>query len=135
MAVQRPFSDLTHVLDTSAILAVFLGERGADLVIAAGRRGLISAVNVSEIIAKMLDRGAPHELIRTRLEKHGLTVAPFDEERAHKAGALRSATRDHNISLADRACIALALESKLPLFTGDTDWAELDLPLDVRLIR
>ena len=39
-------------------------------------------------------------------------------------------------SLGDRACVALALELDLPVFTAEQSWALLkDLDLDLHLIR
>lgn len=38
-------------------------------------------------------------------------------------------------ALADRACLALALDRDLPVLTADRVWTQLGLPLDIRLIR
>ena len=131
----NPYSAARHVLDSSAILAMFLGEDGGDVVQAAGPGGLISTVNVSEVIAKMLDRGSPLVLVVERIDALKLKIVSFDLSCAKKAGALRDATRGRNISFADRACLALGLETGRPVLTGDREWAELDLPIDIRLIR
>lgn len=131
----HPYGPATHVLDSSAILAVFLDEDGADGVFAAGPDGLVSAVNASEVIAKMSDRGTPPTITSARLDALGLYVAPFGLVQARQAAALRPATRKHNVSFADRACLALGLETQLPILTGDQGWAELGLRADIRLIR
>ena len=39
------------------------------------------------------------------------------------------------MSLADRACIALAMDLNLPVLTSDRAWSELDLDVPVHLIR
>jgi PIN domain nuclease of toxin-antitoxin system len=39
------------------------------------------------------------------------------------------------LSLADRACLALAERERLPVLTADRHWGSLDLGIDVRLIR
>lgn len=114
---------------------MILGEEGAHIVIAAGPDGLVSAVNLSEVVAKMLDRGATLDLIRERLDRLSLAIAPFDEARARAAGALRDATRRSNVSFADRACLSLGIETGLPVLTGDREWATLELGIDIRLIR
>jgi ribonuclease VapC len=52
------------------------------------------------------------------------------------AGALRQVDGGRLLSLGDRCCLALALRSDPPeVLTGDRAWAELDLPLDVELLR
>jgi ribonuclease VapC len=39
------------------------------------------------------------------------------------------------LSLADRACLSLALRLNLPVITCDRGWAELALPLRIQLVR
>ena len=133
MATRSPAA--THVLDASAILALLLAEPGGERVDEAGPTALVSTVNLSEVVAKMLDRGASLDDLLQRLRRFPFTVTAFDRDMAEKAGALRDRTRESNISFADRACLALALEHGLPVLTGDRKWAELGLPIDIRLIR
>ena len=125
----------SHVLDASAILALFLKEPGSELVQRAGPNGVVSAVNVSEVISKLLDRGSGLDTILAELDSLAFLVAHFDEARARAAGALRDRTRTQNISVADRACLALAIETSLPIYTTDRAWSELGLGLDIRQLR
>jgi len=114
---------------------VLLKEPGADVVQQAGPDVMVSAVNLSEVIARMLDRGSSLDLVLEKLARFGFDVVPFDERRARMAGALREKTRGKNISFADRACLALGGEIGVPVLTGDQQWATLGLDLDIRLIR
>jgi len=34
-----------------------------------------------------------------------------------------------------RACLAMAMEMKLPVVTADRTWADLDLGVDIRQVR
>ncbi|WP_236627700.1 hypothetical protein [Caulobacter sp. B11] len=43
--------------------------------------------------------------------------------------------RHRGLSLGDRACLALAMREKLPVMTADRAWSDLDLPVEVVLIR
>jgi PIN domain nuclease of toxin-antitoxin system len=44
-------------------------------------------------------------------------------------------TRGLGLSLADRACLALAIERGAAVLTADRTWAELDLGIEIRLVR
>ena len=125
------------VLDASAVLAVLLREPGAEIVERALDRGpcAISAVNLSEVAAKLVDRGGDEKSIRAGLDSMQLEVQPFDETLAIEAGMLRTLTRPLGLSLGDRACIALARSLNLPVMTADRKWDRLNLDIAVLLAR
>ena len=124
------------VLDASALLALLLGEAGADRVADLLPRSSVSAVNLSEVAAKLNERGMPEVGIRAALGDLDLDVRAFDEEAAFAAGRLRQPTRRHGLSLGDRACLALAMRLDAVAATADHAWAGLDLDgLRIELIR
>ena len=122
------------VLDASAILAALFREPGADVVEAYYEKGVVSSVNLSEVAAKLSERGMPSAEARELLSGLGLAVRPFDEELAYIAGALRDATRSSGLSLGDRACLALGLAEAVPVVTMDTLWAEVSEAVGVELV-
>lgn len=123
-------------VDASAIIALLALERGHERVQAAIDAGAyLSSVNLSEIVAKLHERGDSGSRIRTMLAVLRVTVVPFDEELAYRAGLLRGATRSAGLSLGDRACLALAERLGLPAVTADRSWAALGLPIQVDVIR
>ena len=125
------------VLDASALLAVLLQEPGAEIVeraLDAGPCG-ISAVNLAEVVTKLVDRGGDEKTIRAGLDALQLDIRPFDEALAIDAGMLRPLTRPLGLSLGDRACIALARSLDLPVMTADRKWDRLDLGIAVLLAR
>ena len=116
------------VLDASAALAVLQQEPGEERVERALADGaVISAVNLSEVVAKLADRGMPEAEIRADITRLRLDVAPFNGVDAFAAGLLRPVTRAAGLSLGDRACIALGRRSGLPVLTADIAWTGLDL--------
>jgi PIN domain nuclease of toxin-antitoxin system len=97
---------------------------------------VISSVNWSEVVQKSLDRGVELDNLREDLEALGLNIAPFEVEDAEVAAALRRGTAELGLSLADRACLALASRLSIPALTTDSAWAEIELEaVFVRLIR
>ena len=123
------------VIDASALLALLNTESGADVVAEALPGGVISAVNLSEVVAKLCEAGMPEDAIRQALQPLGLEVEPFDEEQAYQAGWLRGATQSVGLSLGDRACLSLAQRLALPVLTVDKTWSELSVGVTVRVIR
>ena len=123
------------VMDSSVVLALLLREPGREHVSAALPGARISTVNLTEVISKMLDRGLSLGQVDDQMRDFSLTVMDFDRALATQAGLLRAATRHKGLSLGDRACLALALREGLPVMTADKAWSDLDLGVEVVLIR
>jgi PIN domain nuclease of toxin-antitoxin system len=123
------------VLDASAVLALLQQESGSDIVTARISGAAISAVNVSEVVAKLADAGMPEGEIRRAIGPLGLEVRPFDDEAAYAAGVLRPQTRSLGLSLGDRACIALGIALARPVVTTERAWKKLTLDVEVIVAR
>lgn len=123
------------VLDASALLALLNDEPGAEVVAAAISGSAISAINLSEVVAKLSDAGMPEWAIRQAIQGFRLDVLSFDQEQAYEAGLLRTATRDAGLSLGDRGCLTLARRLGVPALTADRTWQELSLGAVIRVIR
>ena len=123
------------VLDASAILALLQRENGADIVEQHLAGAIVSAVNMAEVAAKLTDKGMSDIDVRSVLASLGLEAVDFDIEMAHATANLRASTREKGLSLGDRACLTLAILRNLPTLTADKVWSELDVGVDVRLIR
>lgn len=123
------------VLDASAVLAYIGGEEGGDALEDYRDAPLISAVNLAEVVSKLVDRGVPEDVTAAVIASLGLSVAPFDERQAYLSAALRPGTREYNLSLGDRACLALASLRGLPALTADRVWQKLRIPVEIRQIR
>lgn len=122
------------VLDASAFLAMLFDEPGGDLVEQRFTASVISAVNLSEVMHKSLERGVGVETLREELEALGVDVLAFDGDAAEEAANLRLATKAAGLSLGDRACLALARKLDLPAVTADRTWEDLELPDPVAVI-
>jgi ribonuclease VapC len=126
----------SSVLDASALLALANGEPGANRVATAVSDGAaISAVNLSEVAARLADRGLPGPTIQGNLDALSLEVVAFDRHLAYQAGLLRPLTRAIGLSLGDRACLALGQRFGLPVLTTDRAWATLSLGVQIEVIR
>lgn len=123
------------VVDASALLAMLNAEKGADVVAKAMPGAAISAVNLSEVVAKLSEAGMPESAIRHALQPLGVEVVTFDEDQAYHAGLLRVPTRGVGLSLGDRICLGLAGKLGLTALTADRTWLELSLEVKVKVIR
>jgi PIN domain nuclease of toxin-antitoxin system len=120
--------------DSSAILAFLAREPGGAVVLTYPSI-LICAVNHSEVVGTLVDRGHDDAAISSALDRLAYCVQAFDEDQAIMAGRLRRDNRVRALSLGDRACLSLALTRNLPVLTADRAWSTLELGVDVRLIR
>jgi ribonuclease VapC len=123
------------VLDTSAFLAVFKNEPGADRVVAVMHDCVMSSVNAAEVHTKLTEWGMPSELRDQAFALIPATIVDFDMGLARTAGSMRGATKSLGLSLGDRACLALARREGLPAITADQAWAKADVGATVSLIR
>lgn len=124
-----------YVLDASALLTVMLGEPGADAVNAVLDRARIGAVNLSEVVAKLQERGVPDDAITLSLADLDLPVVPFDQDQALRAGKLRLATRGAGLSLGDRACLALASSLGAIAVTTGQAWTKISIGVEIAFAR
>ena len=123
------------VLDASAVLALLLGEPGADRVRECRTGAVVSAVNYAEVVGRAARLcGSTAEAAR-RVGQQEFAVVPFDRALAEAAAALEPAGRPFGLSLADRCCLALAAARCLPVLTADGAWQHLSLDVVVELIR
>lgn len=124
------------VFDASALIAVFRQEPGADVIAAYAGDGLLSAVNLQEVIKALLVRGIPISVGREMIDSMHLEIRSHGVEDAYAAAALHGATVQFGSGLGDRTCMALAIAEGLPAITTDRAWAALSIPgLSVLLAR
>lgn len=131
---------LPLVLDASAVLALLRGEDGADEVVrllsiaekdADGRSGLLSAVNAVEV----RQVATPAAVGRLLKSDSPIGVESFTAQQATRAAELREPTRHLGLSLADRACLALGLDTQYMVVTADHAWDDLRLGVTIRNVR
>lgn len=123
------------VLDASAVLAVAKFETGAEAVTAERIGAILSAVNHTEVVSKLLRHGLTAEEIERFLVEVFPNVIAFDREQANLAAKLHAENKQHKLSYADCSCLALAMVQGIPVLTGDRKWTAIRLDVEVRLFR
>lgn len=126
---------MTAVLDASALIAYFRREPGAERVRALLRDARVSALNWSEVHQKLNAYGQDADNLTAGLLTLGVEVESFSQADAVAASNRYPLTSSGGVSLADRACLALARRLGVPAYSADRQWARVDVDADIRMIR
>lgn len=122
------------ILDASAVLALVLSKPGAAHVEGVITDSLISAVNESEVMSRLIWGGESSEGAKQIVDALPYAVVVLDRDLAFAASALWKPTRSQGLSLGDRCCLALAQREKLPVLTADTSWKDVTVGVEINLI-
>lgn len=123
------------MIDASALIALLLDEPGAQAVERLLGRAVMSVVNWAEVLQRFRAHGVETAGKRESVEALGVGIVGFTPEDAEAVAELWEPTRAAGLSLADRACLALARRLDLPAHTADRDWRKVDVGVEVVLIR
>lgn len=113
------------VLDASAVLAFLKRETGWDIVEPLLPGAVMSAINLAEVLAKVVDVGRDPDAVSRNLEDQGITYVEATPRQALRVATLQPQARQHDLSYADRFAVALAEEVGGELITSDDDLSRL----------
>ncbi len=123
------------VVDSSILLAFIREEPSAEEFLASDTQAVVSAINLAEVHSKLISQGASEEQGWHEATSLADEIVPFLEEHARMTGSLISQTKKRGLSLGDRACLALGIMLRLPVYTTDRAWKDVRLGVDVYLVR
>lgn len=122
-----------NVFDSSAVLAIIYGEQGQDVAKARLSKGVVSTVNLAEVLGDYVASGRG-DITAARRAFDGLGLAALgpDSEQAARAAELKRP----RLSLGDRFCLALGEARGDRVVTADQAWATLsDVRVPLEFIR
>ncbi|HTT78810.1 MAG TPA: type II toxin-antitoxin system VapC family toxin [Stellaceae bacterium] len=128
-------SDNGVVADSSAILALLKREPFGAFAPERLFRAAISTVNLSEVLERLYAGGLAEPGASDAVAELSLQVVDFNAQQARSTALLRSRTRHAGLSLGDRACLALGSRLGCPVVTADRAWANVDVGVEIVLIR
>lgn len=121
--------------DASALLALLFDDPGARTVVdLIADRAAISAGNFAEV-ALVLTPNHQHLKPGLRAVRAQVDVEPFTDADTLATAALAPKVTGKGLSLADRACLALAQRWDAPAFPAYHVWSWLPLNISVQLLR
>ena len=123
------------VLDASALICLARCEPGWQRVAEHGISCDLSAVNLVEVAYRLSAHGMPLEAVESIVRPIIGRVVPFDDQQAMIAAGIHAKTRDGGLSLADCACLALAISRNAAVITADKKWKTLKLGIEIVQIR
>lgn len=123
------------VLDSSALVAAFLAEPGADRVLPVLRNSAIGTANLAEVLERLQRNGADPESSYLDVIDAGIEIVDVSHEHAIVAAQLRPTTKALGLSLGDRLCLALALERNATVVTAEQIWSQVNIGLKIDIIR
>ena len=118
-------SKIEYVMDSTALIAVVYQEPGYERVVEILDKSAISAVNLAEIINKLILRGSPAEAVRHALLRLELTVEDWTDDLAYRSAEFTRFNKSHGLSLGDRACLTLAKQLHATAVTSDRTWRRM----------
>jgi PIN domain nuclease of toxin-antitoxin system len=99
------------------------------------RRASISTVNWAEVAQKSIQKGLPLDGLRDHFEANGLENRPVFL-RAGGTGCTTPGVDSHfGLSLGDRACLSTAMTMDVRAITADRVWQNLDIGVQIQLVR
>jgi len=123
------------VLDASAMMAVLNREPGAEkLTPQIMNSAVASTVNLAEVHGKLVQRGFSPDDAWTAANGVIDEAVAFTAEQAKTAGDLVARTRPFGLSLGDRACLALGIALRAPVYTADRAWRNMKLGIRIHVI-
>ena len=123
------------VLDASAPLAFLHEAPDGDQMSPVLDGAHVSAVNWSEVLQKSLQRDVNIDGMQQEFTGVGVVFEPFTPEHAEIAARQCARTRNHDLSLAGGACLALAMDKGLPVMTADRAWVRLKPDVEIQVLR
>ena len=92
------------ILDATAVLAIIQEEAGAERLLPLCREAAVSAVNVAEVLAKLISKGVPRAEAQAAVDALHVEALPFEPA----AASLSAFYTRKGVSLGDRCFLAAA---------------------------
>jgi ribonuclease VapC len=125
------------VLDSSAVLAMVYSEPGGttvhDAIVSSLYVVSMSAINWCEVLTKLTQKSPIMTAERLTAILPGVEVLPFGQDEAQRVATLAKSCPQ--ISLGDRACLALARSLDATVWTTDKLWAKLPVGAALKVLR
>jgi PIN domain nuclease of toxin-antitoxin system len=111
-----------YVLDSTALLAFLLREQGAEKVAALFDRSVISSINLTETIHKLINLGSARDAAENLVREIEIEAVDWTANMAYLSAGFATLGVSHGLSLGDRACLTLASHLRATAVTSNRQW-------------
>jgi len=133
-----PTSKINCVMDASVLLAVFFNEPFHPDIPRLFDNAVITTFNLAEAVNSVLiKKGGDETLIWNFLGNFVQNHYPLDDDLSFEVIKMTKLAKPLGLSLGDRYCIALGKVLKIPVYTADRVWKDLEesVGVAINLIR
>jgi ribonuclease VapC len=92
-------------------------------------------VNLAEVQTLLVNQGGSADEVWEDARTPVREAIPLTAEQAKLAGTLVAQTRAFGLSPGDRACLALDIQLKAPVYTTNRVWKKLKIGVEIHLLR
>ena len=115
-----------YLLDASALLAVIRDEPGADRVLAVLDNSEIHAVNLAEVVRKLVAFGKPVDEVIAYTDALNLEVLEeLNVKQVHEVAKLAPEAKRLGLSVRDCVCLVIAEWLGMTAVTAERRWSEI----------
>ena len=124
------------IFDASAVIALLAKEKGFEVIKRHLKNAIISSVNISEVYKYCIEvQKLTKDEALLLITLSDIKIVDFNEEQALITAEIVIKTKKYGISLADRACIALAILKNTSIITCDKIWQKFDIGIEFIIAR
>ena len=123
------------ILDASALLVLIYNEKADCDIGNYLSNSVMHIVNISEVLTVLYRDGMPVEIAEDMIKSMLPEIIYSSFKEASEAAQIKCANKKYGISSGDSFCLAAAKMHNYTIVTADKIWKDLDLNLEIILVR
>ena len=132
MIVHKFPKDIKYIMDASAVVAVANQEPHFPELQTMFIDSIITTINLAEALTVIIRKyEIDPDTVWNELSNFVQNHYPINDELTYEVVKMTPYAKPYGLSLGDRYCLALAKHLRLPVYTADKIWKNLEEPLGI----